>query len=96
MKSTPSTPSNLSVYKVPRRYMAATSACARSGPKPRKHVQFFRMKRDRNKGFCSEKYQLEASIALCFEWAGCLVVRDVLPAFRNIVAQGEQRVAGGQ
>ena len=29
---------------------------------------------------------LEASIALCFEWAGCLVPSDVFPLFRNIVA----------
>ena len=29
---------------------------------------------------------LKASIALCFEWAGCLVPRDVLLPFRNIVA----------
>ena len=29
---------------------------------------------------------LEASSALCFEWAGCLVPRDVLLLFRNIVA----------
>ena len=35
---------------------------------------------------------LEASIALCFEWAGCLVPRDVLLLFRNIVARAERRV----
>ena len=39
-------------------------------PQPGEHVQLFRMKRDRNKGFYSEKCDLEASIALCFAWAG--------------------------
>ena len=35
---------------------AAISARAKNkkGPKPTEHVQLFRMKRDRNKGFCSE------------------------------------------
>ena len=34
----------------------------------------------------------EASIALCFEWAGCLLLRDVLLPFCNIVARTERRV----
>ena len=34
---------------------AATSACSKEGPKPGEHVPFFRMKKDRNKGFSSEK-----------------------------------------
>ena len=50
------------------------------------------MERDHNKGFYFEKPQLEASIALCFEWAGYLVPRDVLPPFHNIVAHTERRV----
>ena len=50
-------PSNLSVPKVPETDQAATSAGAenKKGPKPGEHVQIFRMKRDRNKGFQSEK-----------------------------------------
>ena len=50
-------PSNLSVLKVPEPDQAATSAGAnnKKGPKPKEHVQLFRMKRDRNKGFHSEK-----------------------------------------
>ena len=50
-------PSNLSVPKVPEPDRAATSARAKNkkGPKPREHVQLFRMKRDGNKGFYSEK-----------------------------------------
>ena len=50
------------------------------------------MKRDRNKGFYAEKCELEASITLYFEWAVCLVPRDVLPSFHNIVARTERRV----
>ena len=50
------TASNLSIPKVPEPDVAAISACAKSSPKPGEHVQFFKMKRDRNKGFCSEKY----------------------------------------
>ena len=38
------------------------------------------------KGFYSEKCSVEASIALCFEWAGYLVPRDVLLLFHNIVS----------
>ena len=34
----------------------------------------------------TEKCYLEASIALCCEWAGYLVLRDVLREFHNIVA----------
>ena len=49
----------------------------RRAPKPGEHVQLFRMKRDRNKGFYTEKYELEASITLYFEWAVCLLPRDV-------------------
>ena len=62
-------PSNLSVSKVPKPDQAATSARAKKkkGPKPGEHVQLFRMQRDRNKGFYSEKCYLEASIACCFE-----------------------------
>ena len=47
------------------------------------------MKRDRNEGFYSERCQLEASISLCFEWAGYLVPRDAVPPFHNIVARTE-------
>ena len=47
-------PSNLSVPKVPEPERAATSARAKKGPKPEGHVQLFRMKWDRNKGFYSE------------------------------------------
>ena len=61
-------------------------------PSPGEHVQLFRMKRVRNKGFYSEECQLQASIALCFEWAGYFVPRDVLPPFHNIVACTEQCV----
>ena len=48
-------PSNLSVPKVSDSDGAATSARAKKSPKPGEHVQLFRMKRDRNKGFYSEK-----------------------------------------
>ena len=64
----------------------------KKGPKPGEHVQLFRMKRDRNKGFYSEKCQLEAFIALCFERVGCLVPRDVLLPLHNIGARTERRV----
>ena len=59
-------PSNVSVPKVPEPDRAATSARAKNkkGPKPVEHVQLFRMKWDCNKGFYSEKCDLEASIAL--------------------------------
>ena len=60
---------------------AATFACAKKSPRPREHVQLFRMKQDRSKGFYSEKCEVEVSIMLCFEWDGCLVPRDVLPPF---------------
>ena len=60
-------PSNLSVPKVPEPDRAATSARAKKGLKPGEHVRLFHMTRDHNKGFYC---QLEASIALCFEWAG--------------------------
>ena len=48
-------PSNLSVPKVSNSDGAATSARAKESPKPGEHAQLFRMKRDRNKGFYSEK-----------------------------------------
>ena len=48
-------PSNLSVPKVSDLDGAATSARAKKSTKPPEHVQLFRMKRDRNKGFYSEK-----------------------------------------
>ena len=48
-------PSNLSAPKVPELDRAATSACAKKGPKPGEHVQLFRLKRGHNKGFYSEK-----------------------------------------
>ena len=48
-------PSNLSVPKVSDSDGAATSARAKKSPKPREHVQLFRMEGDRNKGFYSEK-----------------------------------------
>ena len=59
-------PSNLSLPKVPELHRAATSTCAKKGPKPGEHVDLFRMKRDANKGFGSEKCELEASIEFCF------------------------------
>ena len=68
--------SNPSIPKVPEPDWAATSARAKKGPKPGEHVQLFRMERG-NKGFYSEKCQLETSIALCFEWASYLVPRHV-------------------
>ena len=74
-------PSNLSAPKVPELVQAASSARAKKSPKPGEHAQLFRMKRDRRKGFYSEKCEAEASIVLCFEWDGCLVPRDVLPLF---------------
>ena len=84
----------VSVPKVPKPGQAAHSACTnnKEGPKPGEHVRLFRMECDRNKGFYSEKRKLEASIALYFEWAGCIVPRDVLPPFRNIVARTERIV----
>jgi hypothetical protein len=47
----------VSVPKVPKPDQAAISACAKNqeGPKPGEHVQLFRMERDHNKGFYSEK-----------------------------------------
>ena len=83
-------PSNLSVPKVSDSDRAATSARAKKSPKP--GVQLFRMKRGRNKGFYSQKCEVEVSIALCFEWAGCLVPRDALPSVHNIVARTEHCV----
>ena len=50
------------------------------------------MKRDRDKGFYFEKCKLEASIALCFEWVGYLMPKDVLLPFHNIVACTERCV----
>ena len=82
-------PSNLSTPKVPEPDQAATSACAKKGLKPREHVQLFRMKQDCNKGFYSEKISLEASIASCFEWTGCLLPRDGLPPFHNSVTRND-------
>ena len=38
------------------------------------------------RGFYSQKCQLEASIALCVEWAGYLVPRHVLPLFHLLCA----------
>ena len=49
-------PSNLFVPKVSNSDRAATSAHAKKSPKPPEHVQLFRIKRDRNKGFYSEKW----------------------------------------
>ena len=68
---------SVSVPKVPKPDQTAFSACAKNneGPKPGEHVQLFRMERDRNKGFYTEKCSLQASIALYFEWAWCLVPR---------------------
>ena len=42
--------------------------------------------------FSRHERQLEASIALCFGWAGYFVPRDVLPPFHNIVVRTEQCV----
>ena len=66
----------MSVPKVPK---AATSAYAKNkeGPELGEHVQLFRMKRDRHKGFYTENCEFEESITLYFEWAVCLVPRDV-------------------
>ena len=89
---TSAVPSNLSVPKVSDSDRAATSAHAKKSPKPGEYIQLFRMKRDRNKGFYSEKCLVEVSIALCFEWAGCLVPRDALPSVHNIVARPEHCV----
>ena len=55
------------------------------GPKPGEHAQLFHLK-----GFSSQKCLLEASIALCIEWAGYLVPQDVLPSFHNVVARTER------
>ena len=48
-------PSNLSVSKVSDLDRAATATRGKKSPKPGEHVQLFRMKRDCNKGFYSEK-----------------------------------------
>ena len=48
-------PSNPSVPKVSDSDRVATSTRAKNSPKPGEHVQLFRTKRDRNKGFYSEK-----------------------------------------
>ena len=47
----------MSVPKAPKPDQNATSACAKNneGPKPGEHVQLFRMERDCNKGFYTEK-----------------------------------------
>ena len=47
--------SHLSVPKVLELDRAATSACAKKGPKPAEQVQFFCIKWDRTKGFYAEK-----------------------------------------
>ena len=46
----------MSIPKVPKPDQAATFAQAKNkeGPKPKEHVQLFRMEWDRNKGFYSE------------------------------------------
>ena len=87
-------PANRSLPKVPEPDRAATSVPAKNekGPKPGEHVPLLRIKRDHNKGFYSEKCQLEASTAFCFEWADYLVPRDVLPPFHNMVARTERCV----
>ena len=77
---------------VPESVQGATSARAKKSPNPGEHVHFFRMKRDRSKGFYSEKCPAEVSIVLCFEWDGCLVPRDVFRPFHSIVACGEHCV----
>ena len=70
----------VSAPKVPEPDQAATSACAKKGPKPGEHFQLFRMKWDRSKGFYPEKCSVEA-IALFFEWRGYLVPQVVLQCF---------------
>ena len=85
-------PLNLFVPKVPEPDRAATSARAKKGPKPGEHVQLFCMKRDRSKSLYSQKCYLEASIALCFEWAGYLVPWDALLPFHNIVTRTKKCV----
>ena len=50
---------DLCLHLAGRCYTSSTTISAhaknKKGPKPREHVQLFRMKRDRNKGFYSEK-----------------------------------------
>ena len=48
-------PSNLPIPTVSHSDRAATFARAKKIPKPGEHIQLFRMKRDRNKGFYFEK-----------------------------------------
>ena len=60
------------LYKRTSVTTTSTRAKNKKGPKPREHVQLFRLKRDHNKAFYSEKCYLEASIALYFEWLGNL------------------------
>ena len=57
-------PSNLSVPKVSDSDRAATSVHAKKSPEPGEHVQLFRMKRDRTKGFYSEKWKSPSHCAL--------------------------------
>ena len=49
-------PSNLSIPTASDLDRATTSTRAKKSPKPGEHVQLFHMKRDRNKGCCSEKF----------------------------------------
>ena len=52
----------MSVPKVPKPDQATCAyAKNKEGPKQGEHVQLFRMERDRNKGFYTEKCSLEAS-----------------------------------
>ena len=76
----------MSLPKVPRPGQAAKN---KEGPQPEEHVQLFRMERDHNKGFHSEKRQLEAS-TLCT--LNGLVILGVLPPLRNLVAPTERCV----
>ena len=67
----------MSVRKVPQLDQAATSACAENKEGPKP-------------GERVQLSRMEHCFALCVGW--CLVPRDVLPPFRNIVAHSEWHV----
>ena len=53
-------PTHLSVPKVALEDVTSTSAAGKKASKPGEHVQLFRMKRDRKKGFYLDKWSFEA------------------------------------
>ena len=53
-----------------KRYHHFCPSQEQEGPLAQGACSTFRMKRVHNKGFYSEQCELEASIALCFEWTG--------------------------